>query len=275
VRLVRRRTKKRKGSPKKRSETRQGYVFEATAATSVRRVNWAPLAAFWRSHDGVVLSVLLLAAVAWASYLFFGTDDFYVYSMAVEGNLAVPEQEIFETSGLDGQSIFWIDPQHAAEVVARLPDIKAAEVSCELPNRVTVRVEERQAQVVWQWQDRQFWVDDYGVVLNPRGVLSEALIIQDDSPAPPRLGGRVDAEAVLAAQQLHDLRPQLRAVSYDPNRGLVLESQTGCPVYLGVGGDMASRLAIWEALEADLRKQGIRPAYIDLRYPQRPVYRQL
>ena len=54
----------------------------------------------------------------------------------------------------------------------------------------------------------------------------------------------------------------------------MLESEGGWLVYLGVGDDMGLKLAILEALETDLRKQGIRPAYIDLRYPQRPTYRQ-
>lgn len=273
MRLVRRRKKSTQAPRRKRSETRQGYVFETTT-TFTRRVNWEPLAVFWRAHGGVVLSVLLLTAAAWLGFLFFGTDDFYVYGVAVQGNLTIPVPEILQASGLDGQSIFWVNPKQTAEVVARLPDIKSAEVTaCRLPAQVTIRVVERQAQVVWQWQDQQFWVDSYGVVLQPRGTLPEALIIRDGNAAPPRLGSRVDAEAVVAAQQLHDLRPQLRAVTYDPKRGLTLESQEGWPVYLGVGDDMSLKLAILEALKSDLVKQGIRPEYIDLRYPRRPVYR--
>lgn len=274
MRVVRRRKKPGRILRRKRSETRQGYVFEATASSPGRWAKWEPLAAFWRRYDGVVLSVLLLAAVAWLSFLFFGTDDFYIYSVAVQGNLVVPMPEIFEASGLDGQNIFWINLERTAEAVTRLPNIKSAEVVCYLPAQITIRVVERQAQVVWQFRDQLFWVDDHGVVLQPRGTLPDALTIEDVSPAPPRLGGRVDAQAVVAAQQLHDLRPQLRAVTYDPAWGLVLESEGGWPIYLGVGDDMALKLAILEALEADLRKHGIRLAYIDLRYPQRPVYRQ-
>jgi len=233
-----------------------------------------PLAAFWRTRGGVVLSTLLLAAMAWLSFTFFGSDDFYVYSVAIEGNLVVPVEEIFQASELDSQSIFWINPERTAEAVARLPDIKSAEVECRLPAQVTIRVVERQARVVWQWQGQQFGVDDHGVVLKPRQPLPEALIIYDGSAVPPRLGEQVDAQAVIAAQQLHDLRPQLRAAIYDPERGLVLESEGGWLIYLGVGDDMALKLAILEALETDLERQGIRPAYIDLRYPHRSVYRQ-
>jgi cell division septal protein FtsQ len=274
VRVVRHQKKPTPPPRRKRSETRQGYVFEATADVPARRVNWEPLATFWRTRGGVVLSTLLLAVTAWLSYVFFGTDDFYVYSAAVEGNLVVPAEEIFYASELDSQSIFWVNPGRTAEVVAGLPDIKSAEVECRLPAQVTIRVVERQARVVWQWQDRQFWVDDHGVVLKPRGALPDALSVYDKSADPPRLGGRVDARAVVAAQQLCDLRPQLRAVVYDPDRGLTLESEGGWLIYLGVGDDMALKLAILEALETDLRKQGIRPAYIDLRYSQRPTYRQ-
>lgn len=274
MRVVRRRKRSTETPRRKRSETRQGYVFEATASAPARRLSWEPLTVFWQRHGGVVCSVLLLAVVAWSSYLFFGTEDFYVYGAAVQGNLVVPAGEIFEASGLDSLSIFWIDPEQVAEAVARLPDIKAAEVTYRLPAQVTIRVVERHAQVVWQWRGQQFWVDDHGAVLKPRGTLPDALVIEDASPAPPRLGGRVDAEVVVAAQQLHDLRPQVRAVTYDPARGLVLQSAEGWPVYLGAGEDMALKLTLWDALAADLEKQDVRPTYIDLRYPQRPVYRQ-
>lgn len=274
MRVARRRKKSTQPPRRKRSETRQGHVFEATASAPTRRVNWGPLAAFWQARGGVLLSTLLLAATAWLGYIFFGTDDFYVYGATVEGSLVVPSEEIFEVSELDSQSIFWVNPERTAKAIAHLPDIKSAEVACRLPAQVTIRIVERQARVVWQWQDRQFWVDDHGVVLNPRGVLPDALSVHDRSADPPRLGGRVDARAVIAAQQLCDLRPQLRAVIYHPERGLMLESQGGWLVYLGVGDDMAPKLAILEALEEDLREQGVRPAYIDLRYPQRPTYRE-
>ncbi len=274
MRLVQRRRKAAQRPQHKRSVTRRGYVFEATARASTRRINWEPLAVFWRTRGGTVLSVLLLAAIAWSCFFFFGSDDFYVYSAAVEGNHAVPVEEIFAASELDGQSIFWVHPARTAEAIARLPDVKSVEVDCRLPAQVTIRVVERQARVVWQWQDQQFWVDDHGAVLKPRGTLPDALVVQDGSAAPPRLGGRVDAQAVIAAQQLHDLRPQLLAVAYDPDRGLVLESAGGWPIYLGVGDDMARKLAVLAALETDLKKQGIEPVYIDLRYPGRPTYRQ-
>ena len=268
-----RRRKRSKAPRPKRSETRQGYVFETTVGSSTRRATWQPLVAFWQRRGGFVLSVLLLAVTTWSSLRFFGTDNFYVYSAAVQGNLVVPAKEIFQVSALDGQSIFWIDPERTAEAVARLPNIESAKVTCRLPAEVTIQVVERQAQLVWQWQDQQFWVDSQGVVLQPRGTIPDALLVQDENADPPRLGGRVDARAVAAAQQLHELRPQLQVVTFS-DRGLVLESQEGWPIYLGIGDDIALKLAILEALEKDLKKQGIQPAYIDLRYPQRPTYRQ-
>ncbi|MFZ5918712.1 MAG: cell division protein FtsQ/DivIB [Chloroflexota bacterium] len=272
MRVVRRR-QKTLAPRRRRSETRQGYIFEATLHTAARRFDWQPLATLWRAHGGPALSVLLLALVAWGGYVFFATDGFYVYSVAVQGNLAVPEIEILQASGLDGQSIFWVQPERTAEAVAALPDIVSATVTCRLPAMVTIHVVERQAEVLWQWRDRQYWVDSYGVVLQPRGALTDALIVQDSGPVPPSVGGRVDAAAVTAAQQLHALRPQLQAVSYDASLGLVFKSAGGWPVYLGVGDDMALKLAILDALEAELKKQGVQPTYIDLRYPQQPVYR--
>lgn len=273
MRLVRRRRKTKKTARRKRSQTRQGYVFEATTTNATRQLNLTPLTTLWQKHGGAALSTLLLAVVAWLGFTFFVTDTFYVYAVAVQGNMVVPVSEIFQTSGVDSQSIFWINPERTAEAIAQLPDIQSAEVTCRLPARVTVRVVERQARVIWQWGEQQFWVDSDGVVLKPRGPLADALIVQDLHAAPPQLGGRVDAGAVAAAQELHKLRPQVQAVSYDAIHGIVLTSEEGWPIYLGTGDDIALKLSIWEALRADLQQQGIRPAYVDLRYPHRPAYR--
>lgn len=274
IRKMRHRRKAAQPPRRKRSETRQGHVFEAAVSPTARgRVKAESMAALWQTRGGEALSVLLLAVMTWLSFHFFGTDAFFVYGSAVEGSLVVPEEDIFRASGLDSVSIFWINPEQAAEAVARLPNIRSAEVSCRLPDQVTIHVVERQAQLVWQWQDQQFWVDEHGVVLQPRGTLPDALIVQDTGATPPRLGGRVDAQAVIAAQQLRDLRPELRAVTYNAYRGLVLVAEDGGPVFLGVGDDMVAKLAVLTALETDLKEQGVQPAYIDLRYTHRPTYR--
>jgi cell division septal protein FtsQ len=271
--LVRGRRKKRKTTRRKRSQTRQGYVFEATTTTTAKRFTLTPLALLWQKHGGAALSTLLLAAVAWLSFTLFATDTFYVYAVAVQGNAVVPQAEIFQASGVESQSIFWINPQRTAEAIAQLPDIQSAEVTCRLPAKVNVRVAERQARVIWQWGEQKFWVDSDGVVLKPRGPLTDALIVRDLRSAPPHLGGRVDAGAVAAAQALHDQRPQLQTVGYDAIHGIVLTSEEGWPVYLGTGDDIALKLSILDVLRDDLRQRGIRPKYVDLRYPQRPAYR--
>jgi cell division septal protein FtsQ len=110
---------------------------------------------FWQDQGGKASGFLLLLALGWLNYQLFATEAFYVYEARVVDNQLVPAEEIYQNSGLEGMSIFWINPSQVEAAIASLPNIKEARVHCGLPNRVTIKVVERQPQVVWQQGEKR------------------------------------------------------------------------------------------------------------------------
>jgi len=74
------------------------------------------------------LSLSLLGVLILVTVYLFASYDFYVFDISVEGNEAISSEEILEASGIEGYSIFFIDPQKVAKAVASLPDVAEAEV---------------------------------------------------------------------------------------------------------------------------------------------------
>ncbi|MCJ7668523.1 MAG: hypothetical protein MUP04_09660, partial [Anaerolineae bacterium] len=65
----------------------------------------------WLSRKRVkVLSISLLGVLILVTAYLFASYDFYIFDISVEGNEAVSSEEISEASGVEGYSIFFIDP---------------------------------------------------------------------------------------------------------------------------------------------------------------------
>lgn len=214
-----------------------------------------------------------MLALGWLTYQLFATEAFYVYEARVVGNQLVPAEEIYQSSGLEGMSIFWINPAQVEATIASLPNIKEARVHCRLPNRVTIEVVERQPQVIWQQGEKRYWIDEEGAVLPARGELTEATVIVDLDGRPIQPGDRIDPRVIAGAQQLRSLLPELTTVQYASHTGLSLQGEQGWPIYLGQGEDIEQKVAIMKALLQEITAKGIHPQFIDLRFKGRPYYK--
>lgn len=262
---------------RKRSQRRLSGIYDvalglpAVSGVSARGLV-RPLASFWRVRISLVVGIGLVLLVVLGYWLFL-TDDFYVYEITVQGNRLVTSEEIFAASGLDGLSIFWVNPQRVADAVAHLPGILSAEVQCSLPNRVTIVVVEREPQVVWQRAGMRWLVDEQGAVLTAQTGPEGGLVVEDQDSEPLHPGDRVDAAAMAGALQLQRLVPELTAVRYSSGTGLSFRHSLGCEVYLGTGTDMVEKIAILQALVEQLTASGEHPEYIDLRFKEGPCYK--
>lgn len=255
----------------RRSRSRLGRDYEATAPKI--KLSLRPVVGFWQDRGGKTLGFLLLLALGWLTYHLFAAETFYVYEARVVGNQLVPAEEIYQNSGLEGMSIFWINPSQVEAAVVSLPNIKEARVYCGLPNQVTIEVVERQPQVIWQRGEERYWVDEEGAILPARGELPEATVIVDLDERPIRPGDRVDPRIVAGAQKLRSLLPELTTVQYSSRTGISFQSEQGWPVYLGQGEDMEQKVAIMKALLQEIAAKGIRPQFVDLRFKESPYYK--
>jgi cell division protein FtsQ len=255
----------------RRSRSRLGRDYEATAPKI--KLSLRPVVGFWEDQGGKALGVLLLLTLGWLTYELFATDAFYVYAARVVGNQLMPAEEIYQNSGLEGMSIFWITPTQVEATIASLPNIKEARVHCGLPNRVTIEVVERQPQVIWQQGEKRYWIDEEGAVLQARGDLPEATVIVDLDERLVQPGDRVDPQVIAGAQKLRSLLPGLTTVQYASHTGISFQSEQGWPIYLGQGEDIEQKVAIMKAMLQEIAAKGIHPQFIDLRFKGSPYYR--
>jgi cell division protein FtsQ len=259
---------------RRRSEVRlgaQAVSYEATAFQP--RLAIKPVLGFWQTRGVKLSSLATLLLLGWIMYLLFTRPAFFVYRAEIRGNVAVSAREIYTMSGIDSQSIFWINPAEVVKKVTSLPNIKTASVLLALPARVVIEVTERRPELLWQTDQTLWWVDQEGTVVPPKGDLTGMLRIIDDDRQPLQPGYQIDFDIVEGAQTLRVLAPDVSIIRYSRLRGLTVATTEGWPVYLGNGAEIKAKLVVLTSMLADLKERNITPAYIDLRDPLRPVYK--
>ena len=248
------------------------YEAEGLAGTlhslprpAVRRVRmrWVAL---------VLIGTLITAAVLFVIF----SDTFYVTRVSIAGNTRTPAQEILQISEIGGQHILWVKYDEAAKRIAEgIPSIKSARVDCQLPNKCTIKVQERQPSVAWQFGNAVTWIADDGMAFAARVVNGDDLkLVTIEAPQGPALlpGKEADQRIVNAALAVAKALPNVRHYKYSTDHGLEFESAEGFPVYLGLGENMADRAMLWKAVDAQLQDKGITPKFVDLRYPLAPYF---
>ena len=213
-----------------------------------------------------LLSLSLLGVLAVTTVYFFASYDFYVFDISVEGNEAVSSEEILEASGVEGYSIFFIDPQKVAKAVTSLPDVAEAEVCCRLPNRLSIKVRERQAYLIWLSGEKSYYLDREGFVLSPRHQSSLSLTLKDLGGGSLRAGDRINPQILEAAKIYSSLLPQVKGFDYSQTYGLAFTTEEGEKVRLGTGEDAQTKIALLHALKEQLKEKGIKAVVIDLRF---------
>jgi len=254
----------------RRSQRRLGTEYHTTARCV--RFSLTPAGGRWQARGSRLLAALLLAAIGWIVYTLFDSPNFYVYGADVQGNGVVTPDEVYVASELEGMSIFWVDPATIATRVERLPNVRSAWVKARLPARVTITIEERTPELVWQTGDAQWWIDAESTVVPPRADLPGALTIVDTDAQPVSPGQQLDPSILGAAYALHQLLPELAVVFYSQATGISFTTREGWPVYLGDGHDMDAKLTILVAMHQELLARGVSPEFIDVRFVERPFY---
>lgn len=217
------------------------------------------------------------ALILGGALAFVVTDArFAVNRVVVVGVAALPGSTIAETTGVLGQSVFRVESAAVAQRIAALPGVQRSDVYTETPDTIVVRIEERQAVLIWESADQSYLVDDAGDVLG-----------QPDANAPPSLphlqalagiptpitGGRVSSDPIRATLALYQRLPTeagltQAAITLDPVMGLVVQTGTWRAV-LGNDELLGKKLAV-------LKQMLGQPPWVeaDLRDPERPVLRR-
>ncbi|MFC2037005.1 cell division protein FtsQ/DivIB [Chloroflexota bacterium] len=200
---------------------------------------------------------------------------FFVYDAQVLGSHYLSRDRIYEEAGIHEQNIFWIRPEVVVAQIGALNGIKSVRVRCGLPARVTIEVEERKPVVMWR-ADKDWWLDEEGVVLPYGGILTDTVFVVDSSERLLKEGDRVEPVGVVpSVLQLTTALPQVRIFNYQPDLGLSFDHATAqlpCPVYVGNSEDLSRKIQVLQALTEDLAARKIHPGYVDVRRASYPVY---
>jgi cell division protein FtsQ len=264
----------RRRRQRRRSELRLGaQSIDYQTKPTRSKVSWRPLLDFWQSKGAKLSGLVVLICLGWLAYTLFSSTRFFVYAADIRGNEAVSSYEIYTTSGIDSQSIFWLDPLKIVKRISSLPNIKSAIVSLSLPANVEIKVVERRPELLWQTGETVWWVDQEGTIVPPKQDLRGMLRIIDDDRQALQAGYQIDPTIVAGAQTLRLLAPDVAVIRYSRAQGLMAATPEGWPVYLGDGSDIKAKLVVLTELLADLQARNVKPAFIDMRDPLRPVYR--
>jgi cell division septal protein FtsQ len=221
----------------------------------------------WLSQRRVkALSLSLLGVLTIVTVYLFASYNFYIFDITVEGNEAVSRETILEASRVKGYSIFFIDPQKVAEAVASLPDVVEAKIDYRLPNRLSVKVRERQPYLIWLSGEESYYLDRGGFVLSPRDQTSLSLTLKDLGGGSLRAGDRINPQILEAIKIYSSLLPQVKSFEYSQTYGLAFTTEEGEEVRLGTEEDAHFKVDLLHALKEELKEQGVKAVVIDLRF---------
>jgi hypothetical protein len=207
-------------------------------------------------------------------------ERFFVYEAQIEGARHLTPQAIYRAAQVHEQNILWIRPEGVAERVYQLDGIKAVRVRCRLPAQVMIEVIEREPAVLWRAdsQGGDLWLDEDGIVLpyHGDGESSETIFVVDSSERHLQIGDRIEPEGIVSSvMQLAAALPGARVFFYETERGLYFSQETALgtwPVYVGTSEDLTRKIQVVQALTGYLVEQGVQPRYVDVRWPNHPVY---
>jgi cell division septal protein FtsQ len=145
--------------------------LDETARRRARRLASLVLAAAWLAG----LLALMIAPV------------FHVRRVDVSGNRRLTADQVVTAAGLRHPgSVFQVDSGTLERRVASLTWVRAAWVSPQLPDRVSIRVDEWQPVAVYRAGGGQPWyLSDQAVALGPAGDADAAPLLGIDGPAEP------------------------------------------------------------------------------------------
>ncbi len=229
---------------------------------------------------------------------------FMVHTIEVQGLQRLDAQELHLVLGLGNAPIFTVDPtvlEH--NLLLAFPEFATVEAEVGLPNRVVVRVEERQPVLGWRNEQGLVLVDAQGVSFPARGLVTDAgedtasggarlpvveapnLVMALETAAEgeadpeqalnPYVGRQLlTPEQVSAILTVSGKAPGGAAIVFDPHHGIGWQDPAGWMVYFGTdGGDIHAKLEMYAAIVQDLTNRGIRPGLISVEFLHAPYYR--
>jgi cell division protein FtsQ len=236
----------------------------------------------WRQAIGAVALVAGTAvAVVMAGHWVLTSPRFAVVAVEVRGASRVPPQRILEISGIvHGTNLWRIDPGHVRGRLEALPEIRRADVVRELPNRVSILVEERRPFTLVH-SARLHWLDEDGRLLGEEknavatdvpvisGLSEDELVTMRTTPGPRARAAITLIRALLRTGSA--LAAEISEIDMSRSEGPVLYTVDGVEVRLGTE-EWEERLARLEGVLSQVATGDVQG--VDLRFRDQVVLRR-
>jgi cell division protein FtsQ len=260
-----------------------GHPATAVAGQRVgarRRRRPRPIRWLWAVAAGSLI-VATAVVVVLGGHWMLTTPRFAVVAVDVRGASRVPATRVLEVAGIArGTNLWRIDPDRVRARLEALPEIRRADVVRELPNRVSIVIEERRPFTLVH-AARLHWLDEDGRVLGEErhAVATEVPVISglsEDELATMRTapGPRARAAITLIRALLRTgsaLAGEISEIDMSRPEGPVLYTVDGVEVRLG-SEEWEERLARLEGLLAQVATQDVQ--HVDLRFRDQVVLRK-
>ena len=230
---------------------------------------------------GVGAAAVFAVAVVVTAHWALTSPRFAVTAVEVRGASRVPPQRILEVSGIvHGANLWRINPEHVRSRLEDLPEIRRADVVRELPNRVSIVVEERRPFTLVH-AGRLHWLDEEGRVLGEEhhavapevpvisGLTEEELTTMRTAPGPRARQAITLIRALLRTGSA--LAAEISEIDMSRAEGPVLYTVDGVEVRLGTE-EWEERLARLEGVLAQVATQDVNG--VDLRFRDQVVLRK-
>jgi cell division protein FtsQ len=229
----------------------------------------------------MALAIGTVAAVVLGGHWLLTTPRFAVTAVEVRGASRVPPTRVLEVAGIvRGTNLWRIDPHQVRARLEALPEIRRADVVRELPNRVSIVVEERRPFTLVH-AARLHWLDEEGRLLGEEshavatevpvisGLSEDELTTMRTAPGPRARAAIALIRALLRTGSA--LAGEISEIDMSRPEGPVLYTVDGVEVRLG-SEEWEERLARLEGVLAQVATQDVQG--VDLRFRDQVVLKK-
>lgn len=223
-----------------------------------------------------VFSLVIVLLALGSIIRFARSDQFKVDQITVEGNAMLPAAQIRSLAGIEGQSIFFLDPMQIKSTLEGTAEVKEATIKMAWPNRVEVTIDERYPAVEWNDAGRIWWLSVDGVAYVQHGegrslikVQSEQSYLQvgEDAQAPV-----VNPALMRSVASLSKQLPEVTSWNFSPVHGLGFIDEHGWQIFFGTSGDIPMKVRIYESIAEKIISDGLQVVMISVEDSDAPYY---
>lgn len=267
---------------RKRAKNRRRFDVSLSIPGAEMRLPSLPVMRVgWR-----LLSGLLVLALAGLMYFLWTSPMFKVSQPSVVGVQRVTPEEINTLLGINGDSIFSVNPATIYQRIQQVyPQMSAITVEVRLPATVVIEVKERIPVILWKRDGLEFWLDADGYVFPPKGdgsglVAIEGELAGENTPVSgtayttKQVRPLISSEMVTAILSMGAQLPKKASLIFDAQHGLGWKETRGAKVYFGFDiSNIGTKIAVYKAILKSLNRSGVKPEIISVEYVDAPYYR--